>query len=224
MISKRHMVIAALVAAIAPLTATAQQADDAVDEQRPQGTTSGPMTVEQLHSGWLIAPDVKVTRVDHTTSELAGAYGGWVADENFLFGAGVYTLANQNSNRGMTYGGFVFQWLNGADQPVGFSLKTLLGGGEATTLESFSELVPVFPPRGTAGPVTFATQTIQARVRQQFFVAEPEASVLLRLGRNVHLTFGAGYRFIGTDRYSTDGRNLAGATGTIGLQIGGGGS
>ena len=224
MISKRHVVIAALVAAIAPLTAAAQQADDAVDQQRPQGSSSGPMTVEQLHRGWLIAPDAKVTRVDHATSGLVGAYGGWVADENFFFGAGVYTLANQNRNRGMTYGGFVFQWLNGADKPVGFSLKALLGGGEATLTDTFTETIPVFPPRASTAPVAFTTQTIQARVRQQFFVAEPEANVLLRLGRNLHLTVGAGYRFIGTDRYNPDSNRLQGATGTVGLQIGGGGS
>ena len=34
---------------------------------------TGPMTVERIHSGCLAAPEVKVTEIDHKTSELVGA-------------------------------------------------------------------------------------------------------------------------------------------------------
>lgn len=229
MISKRHVLIAALAALMAPLGAAAQQADDAAGgpggadaKAAQQGTSQGPMIVERVHSGWLVAPDFKVTRLDHRTSELAGAYGGWVADENVFFGAGLYVLTNGSRDREMAYGGFVFQWLGATDRTFGYSLKTLLGGGEATLTDSFTELVPVPRPIGSTVPIAFAPQTLQFRSRQQFFVVEPEANALVRLGRNVHLTVGAGYRFIGSDRWNPDTHRLSGATGTVGVQIGGG--
>jgi len=38
--------------------------------------TAGPMTVERIHSGFLAAPEVKVTELDHKTSELVGGFAG----------------------------------------------------------------------------------------------------------------------------------------------------
>ena len=122
MIAKRHVIIAALLAVMAPLTATtvaAQPADDAVDQQTPQNR--GPMIVERVHSGFLVAPDVKVTRVDRTTSELAGAYAGWLTDQTFFIGGGAYVLANGSRDRRMAYGGLVVQWSGGRDQSIGWS-------------------------------------------------------------------------------------------------------
>ena len=60
-----------------------------------------------MHSGFLAAPDIKVTEVDHTTSALAGGYAGWLADETFFIGGGAYWLANPDSDRRMAYGGLV---------------------------------------------------------------------------------------------------------------------
>jgi hypothetical protein len=56
------------------------------------------------------------------------------------------------------------------------------------------------------------------RVRDEFFVAEPEANVIINLGKRFHLSAGAGYRFAGRDRGTRDG--VSGATGTVALQIG----
>src|SRR5260370_18078784 len=81
---------AALAAAMAPLTAAAQQTGDAVEQQTPQNR--GPMIVERVHSGFLVAPDAKVTRVDRKTSELAGAYAGWLTDQTFFIGGGAYFI------------------------------------------------------------------------------------------------------------------------------------
>src|SRR5437773_7924287 len=158
MIAKRHVIVAALLAVMAPLTATtvaAQPADDAVDQHTPQNR--GPMIVERVHSGFLVAPDVKVTRVDRTTSELAGAYAGWLTDQTFFIGGGAYVLANGSRDRRMAYGGLVVQWSGGRDQSIGWSLKGLFGGGEATLTDSFTELVPVFPlpAPGSKTPITY---------------------------------------------------------------------
>src|SRR4051812_20306045 len=38
------------------------------------GPAQGPMTVERVKSGFLVAPDFKVTERDRRVSELAGAY------------------------------------------------------------------------------------------------------------------------------------------------------
>ncbi|HEV3139692.1 MAG TPA: hypothetical protein VGY57_04210, partial [Vicinamibacterales bacterium] len=181
MIAKRYVAAAALAAALAPLTAipaSAQPADDAAEQQTPQ--SRGPMIVERVHSGFMVAPDVKVTRVDRRTSELAGAYAGWVADETFFIGGGGYWLANGSRDRGMAYGGLVVQWMGGADRTIGYSVKGLLGGGEATLTDSFTERVPVLPlpPRGSTTPIAYTLQVQPLRFRQQFLVAEPEANVL----------------------------------------------
>ena len=56
---------------------------------------------------------------------------------------------------------------------------------------------------------------------------EPEVTALVRISRHLRLTAGAGYRFTGNGWHEHDrdvsGRiNPRGATGSIGLQIGGG--
>jgi hypothetical protein len=44
----------------------------AASAQTPTPVTQGPMTVQCVNTGFLAAPDVKVTEVDQTTSALAG--------------------------------------------------------------------------------------------------------------------------------------------------------
>src|SRR6267378_2758954 len=80
---------------IAPLAAAAQ------DATPTNPNAQGPMIVERVKSGFLVAPDFKVTGVDHKTSELAGAYAGWVTDNTLLVGAGGYWLANRSKDREM---------------------------------------------------------------------------------------------------------------------------
>lgn len=201
-------------ALLVPLAAAAQPA------------SNGPMTIERLHSGFLGGPDVKVTRVDGKTSELLGGYAGWLVDDTIFFGAGGYWLANGSRDREMGYGGFVFQWLGNSDGRVGYGLKALLGGGEATLDTTVTTLpVPILFDNDVrngrvdlnqlARNVTPRVTTV--RVREGFFVAEPEANVTLRLTEHFRVVGGAGYRFIGSD--GRDGRRLRGATGTLSLQI-----
>src|SRR5262245_21389745 len=42
----------------------------------PPPVNSGPMTLERIENGFAIMPEVKATRIDHTTGALAGATGG----------------------------------------------------------------------------------------------------------------------------------------------------
>src|SRR5260370_12866925 len=80
---RRALLVSALIW-LAPGTVAAQPA--------------GPMTVERIHSGFLAAPEVKVTEVDHKTSELVGGFAGWNYDDTFLGGVGGYWPANRTHN------------------------------------------------------------------------------------------------------------------------------
>jgi hypothetical protein len=211
-----------LAAALWPIAAAAQT-------PAPGPANSGPMIVERVHSGWLAAPDFKVTDVDGKTSALAGGYAGWLSEGQLFVGGGGYWLANPASDRKLGYGGFVAQWLARTDERIGFGVKGLIGGGRATL---GTTLTPVLRPADLNGfpfdrldrtMVTRVMQTlrpVRVRYNEDFFVAEPEVDVVVRLTRNLRLTAGAGYRFIETEGRD-DGR-LRGATATVGLQIGGG--
>ena len=207
-----------------PIGAAAQSSD--VD----QPTSQGPMTLERIHSGLVVAPDFKITEVDHTTSGLAGAYAGWLTDETILIGGGGYWLANQASDRKMAYGGLVLQWLAIKDRRIGFSAKGLVGGGRATLGDTITQLARVpeitnaplrgFDPR-TADRLTRGTLTnTRVRFRRDFFLVEPEADIVVRLARNVRLTGGVGYRLTSSEGRDDD--RLRGTTGTLAIQIGGG--
>jgi hypothetical protein len=195
------------------------------------------MTVERIKSGFLAAPDFKVTRFDRRTSEIAGAYAGWLADQQLFVGGGAYWLANGNRDRELAYGGLVVGWSTRADRQVGLGVKGLIGGGEATLTETASLLLyptplPIPTPLPTPNVITGrplptppTLTTVNVRVRDSFFVAEPEATVFVKLARSVRLTGGVGYRLVDGGRtFNHDDRDtrLRGASGSIALQIGGG--
>ena len=109
-----------------------------------------------------------------------------------------------------------------AREPIGFTLKGLIGGGATTASSTVNRVIRVPDGRGrfdtgrggtTVAPVRLYTDT-------GFFVAEPEVDVLVRLTRSMRLTAGVGYRFIAAE-YGDDSR-IRGAVGSIGIQIGGG--
>jgi len=207
--------VAVMLSALAPLPAAAQGG---------AASGSGPMIVERIKSGFLVAPDFKVTQFDHTTSELAGAYAGWLTDQTFFVGGGGYWLANRSHDRDLAYGGLVLGLLGRGDRRVGFGAKALLGGGRATVTTSFDDFLRddrfdgfhdniVVPLPPVPVPVT-------VRVRERFFIAEPEANLLIGVSKHVQITAGVGYRLIAADRGSY--RDVRGVTGTVGVQIGGG--
>ena len=213
----RRVSTAALMLCLLPIAASAQTP--------PAGSAApasqGPMIVERIHSGFLVAPDVKVTEVDKKTSELVGGYAGWVTDDTIFIGGGGYWLANQSRDREMAYGGLMVQWLMHANRRIGLGAKGLLGAGRATLASSASDLIARGDLRGRIDPVdprrTVLTNTI-VRFREDFVVAEPEVDALVRLTKHLRLTVGAGYRFTS----GRDDARLRGPVGSLGLQIGGG--
>jgi hypothetical protein len=211
-----------LIVLLAPVAADAQGG-----AAPPTPLNQGPMTVERVKSGFLVAPDFKVTEFDSRVSELAGGYAGWLSDQTFFVGGGGYWLANRSRDREMAYGGLVLGWFAGADRRIGFGAKGLIGGGRATLVSSFGDIFDDDHDVrrlevGPRGPSVLLPPPIDVnvRVRDDFFVAEPEATVVVGLARHFRLTAGAGYRLIGGARGLRT--RLQGATGSVALQIGGG--
>jgi hypothetical protein len=141
----------------------------------------------------------------------------------------------------MAYGGLVVQWFILKGDRFGLGAKGLFGGGRATLPGSVTEILPLPNPRDLDRltpteinqELRLRTVTTTVRLRQDFLVAEPELNARIGLTKHVRLTLGAGYRFTGAadGRRGNDGRlslgsdgrmQLNGATGSLGLQIGGG--
>jgi hypothetical protein len=218
--------IALVFCALAPAAFAQPAANNDPPPQPPQ--TQGPMRVERVHNGFVIAPDFKVAQIDHTTGALAGAYAGWLFDNHFLVGAAGYGLTHhRDSINEMGYGGALIGWQTQAHDWLGFDIKGLIGGGRATMTTSFDDLfspfgrdqhpIPTsmrdhiddhFPPNG------------RFRFREDFFIFEPQADVVLNLTNHIGLSVGAGYRVVG----EADGvqSRLRGATGSVALRIGSG--
>ncbi|PYR28271.1 MAG: hypothetical protein DMF92_14530 [Acidobacteria bacterium] len=185
---------------IAPVAAVAQ------DVTPTNPNAQGPMIVERLKSSFLVAPDFKVTEVDHKTSELAGAYAGWLTDNTLLIGAGGYWLANRPNDREMAYGGLVVGWRARTNHRLGFGAKALVGGGQATLSNTIIGIGEDSDDRnGQFGrgpssprehPVLQQTAPTRARFHDGFFIVDPEATLLVNLTHRLRLTSGMGYRLI----------------------------
>lgn len=219
-------VAAALVVCALPALASAQAPVAAANEGQ---AAQGPMTVETAHDGFVVAPEYKVTRFQGKTSSLVGAHAGWMIDNTLLIGAAAYMLTDRSSSRQLQYGGAIVEWLHNADQPIGFSLRGLVGVGTARLNDTFTVnyglgpdgrpmgiSMPLPGRNGTLQPVT--PQTVRYLFDEHFFVAEPEANLLFNFSPRVRLTVGAGYRAVGGAR-GYDGQ-IRGATGSVALQIG----
>jgi hypothetical protein len=212
----RRTTLVALIACLVPLSAAAQPAGS------PTPRTQGPMTIEQIHSGFLMAPDAKVTEVDGRASALIGGYAGWLSQERFFIGGGGYWLANRG-DREMAYGGLVLHCLVWSNSRIRVNAKGLVGGGEATLSDTINVRVPEVRTNGRViTPATTVSQLV--RIRDGFAVAEPEAQLSFKLLKDLRVAVGAGYRFTGSDRRGGGfrGDRLDGATGSVSLQIGGG--
>ena len=190
---------------------------------------TGPMVVQRLHSGFVVAPDVKLSEVDDRAAALAGGYAGWLSDETVFIGGGAYVLANQASDRKMAYAGLVMQFLTRADRRVGFGVTGLIGGGRATLAATLSEalrlpelpnLRDLSPLRIDLGQLLRQPPTPRLVQREGFLIAEPQFDVIVRLARQFRLTGGVGYRLI--DAEGRFDNRLRGASGSVALRIGGG--
>jgi hypothetical protein len=191
----------ALAALLSTTTAALAQSSTKSEQQ---GQT---FVVEPIRSGFVLAPDVKFTELDGDFGNLVGGYGGWLEDEKLFLGAGGYWLTNGSRGTGLGYGGAIVEWFASRSEPVTFSLRALVGGGEGSLPVTVGPYPPPRPPRRMSGmfpqddsrwydhsgygyPAT-------AVAHVGFFVTEPQMNLSFRLGDWLQLGVGAGYRFIG---------------------------
>ena len=200
------------------------------------------LTVERIRSGFLVAPDLKLTRIDGGSGTLAGLYGGFITDRRLLVGAGAYWLTGGPAAVDMAYGGGVVEWFANPGGRLDFSVRSLFGFGRATLASTFE--TPVFDPwhrhagrlpyggprhgrhRGRWSPKGHPAwndnfewpSSFTYRYREDFLIADPQLSVHLNVTDWLRIGGGAGYRFVG--RAGSEGHRLQGLTASIGLQLG----
>ena len=178
----------------------------------PQSPSTPSPVIVQTSSddGFVVAPDYRITDINHHTAQMVGAYGGYVFAKQLLIGAGGYWQADSTDGAHMVYAGPVFEWRMFPDRTVGLNLHGLVGGGWRYFDDDFYywriRSDRFLPPPGTR-PVH------RGWYNDGFFVAEPEAQVVVRLGSWIRLQGGAGYRATSAD-------GLSGASGSVSVQFG----
>ena len=117
--------------------------------QEPEAAT-GPV-VERIRSGFVVAPDLKITSVDGGSGPLAGLYGGFVTDRRLLLGAGAYWLTGGPGSVDLAYGGGLVEWFANPRGRLDVSVRSLFGAGRATLTSDFETFltgagIPLFGP------------------------------------------------------------------------------
>ncbi len=179
---------------------------------RPRGSEGG-VHVTTGEDGFMIAPDYRVTDINHHTAQLLGAYGGYVFGGQFLVGAGGYWQVDSTNGLRIAYGGPVLEWRVFPDKAVGLNLHGLIGGGWRYADDSYFANFgrPRFDHRGV--PARRYNTLPYGFYDDAFFVAEPEAQVVVRMASWIRLQGGVGYRATSSD-------NTNGASGSLSVQFG----
>lgn len=200
--------------------------------QAQTSTSTETLLGGDVDSGFLIAPDFKLTEIDGDFASLGGAYGGWVLNRKLLLGGGVYTLVHGRDGAEMTYGGGVVEYFVNPTKVVNFSFRGLVGGGSATLGGRYRDGdfdgEDVDGPGFGRGPADdfgrpfrrFPGGDFEASnrdVSSSFFIAEPEVNLNLNLTKLLRIGFGGGYRFIGGARGLDD--RLGGAFASVALKL-----
>jgi hypothetical protein len=227
--SARLFAAVAMTLAVAVAAAAQQPASGGAQNTPVQGTV-GP-----IESGFLIAPDARITEVNSRSATLVGGYGGWMTEHTVLIGAGGYWLANDARDFEMAYGGPVVEWLVHGERTIAFGARGLIGGGRATLSGSAGDLFGVSTDEAAAESISRGgrhgrpivtdggrriTSSSIVIVRDDFFIAEPQAILSIRAARWLHVDTGVGYRLIAGAGRLDD--RLRGVSGTLSVKFGGG--
>lgn len=177
--------------------------------QSPSAPSSGIVQTSATENGFVIAPDFRITDINHHTAQMVGAYGGYVFAKQLLVGGGGYWQADSTDGAHMFYAGPVVEWRMFPDRTVGLNFHGLVGGGWRSFDDDFFywnvRRDHMLPPPGTHVP--------RGWYNDGFFVAEPEAQVVVRLGSWIRAQGGIGYRATSAD-------GLSGASGSVSVQFG----
>jgi hypothetical protein len=187
--------------------------------QAPPPAAQDRLIVERLDNRFVAAGDYKVTQIDGETGQLAGAYAGWLGEDQLLIGGAAYWLADGPDDAEMTYGGLVIGWNTPAERKVQFGARGLVGVGRATLgtdVVNFARFGVRRDGRGAPAPVP-TTQTVRRRAEEDFFVFEPQLTLAAKLTDHIGITVGAGYRLTGFTEFFDD--RLRGVSGSVALQL-----
>jgi hypothetical protein len=189
-------------------------------------STSG-IVVERLENKFVVAPDFKITEVDGDTGALAGGYAGWLAEDTLLIGGAAYWLADGPNNAELIYGGLLVGWTTPPEHRIQFGARGLVGIGHGRLDTEFTRFA--FGGRGRSdgfarfgsrpGQPNVPTTTIRVAAEDDFFLFEPQLTVVTKLTNTLGLTWAAGYRLTGYTDVLDD--RLRGVTGSVALQFGG---
>ena len=180
------------------------------------GAQQGPPPVPSSESGFVFAPEVRITSVNGSLGELAGWHGGWLRPDGVFLGAGAYALVGGGDRSAMSYGGFVAGFAAPVNDRARIGVRGLVGIGRATLW------VP--PPPSSdldaclTSPYLCESIIIAVRTQSNFFVFEPQVTAESRVGRRVSVEIAVGYRVIG-GASGYEGR-LRGASGSVGVRFG----
>jgi hypothetical protein len=191
--------------------------------QAAQPTTSG-IIIEQLENKFVVAPDFKITEVDGDTGALAGGYAGWIAEDTLLVGGAAYWLADGPSNAELVYGGLLVGWTTPPEHRIQFGARGLVGFGHGQLDTEFTRFVSAGRGRGDSfarfgsrpGQPTVPTTTVRVAAEDDFFLFEPQITLVTKLTNKLGLTWAAGYRLTGYTDVLDD--RLRGVTGSVALQ------
>ncbi|HSL21749.1 MAG TPA: hypothetical protein VK886_09445 [Vicinamibacterales bacterium] len=224
----RATIAAVTLLVVIPGSAAAQGAPQPAG---PQGNAPDRISVQRVYNRFIVGPDYKLTAIDGDTGQLAGVSAGWLREELFYIGGAFYWLAGGASDWDMHYGGLVLGVQMPAGRRIAFGVKGLLGLGEATNRATITELLPgldgFFPWQRTGrfgSRHGFVPGDTHVEVSERFLMVEPEAMMSVSVTDRIRFGVCAGYRFTGdADAYAFEDR-LNGATGTLTVQFGFGGS
>ncbi len=186
---------------------------------QPAAPSPGPIVqAAPSEDGFVFAPDFKVTDIGHETGAMVGAYGGYVFGGRLLVGAGGYWQANSSHGVRLAYGGPVIEWRIRRTETIGFNVHALVGAGEVYAdhyyYPAYRDVrIDVSGPHGTVHVDMGYPYMNGYGHGDVFFVAEPEAQIVVRFGSSARLQGGIGYR-------ATSENGLSGVSGSIGLQFG----
>jgi hypothetical protein len=209
----RIHLLAALALALVPASAFAQAGS--------QPGSAGPLVVQRLDEGLLVAPDYKVTSFDGKTGHLIGATGGWSLENTLFVGGSWYWLANGSRDRELSYGGLVVGWTIPSEGRFQVGGRGLVGIGTARLDVSYP--VPILAPSprdgrfGRLEPVVSGTIPRQFLAHDDFFVFEPQGSFRASINRHTRLNIAAGYRVTAAGDILED--RLNGVTGNIAVEF-----
>jgi len=159
--------------------------------------------------------------VNHEFATLIGAYAGYVFGGEVMIGGGGYWQANSTNGLNIAYFGPVVAWRALRGKTVGLNLHALVGGGSGYAdyhdgYYGYDHGVYVDPRGRNTHVVAVAPAYAYGypyHYYDGFFIADPEAQLVIHIGSNVRLQGSVGYRATSTS-------SLNGVTGGISVQMG----